>query len=187
MVRIVRTQTSRGFYVTLTLATLAADDGSEHQREVVSFGQSVCVLPYDPVRKLGLVVRLTRAPLLLAGEDTKLIEAPAGMIDHGEAPETAVRREALEEAGLDLRTLEPVATCWTSPGVVAERSHLFLAPYGEDDRKGRGGGLAEEHEDIFTEEIPLSRLWAFADGGELRDLKTLTLTLALRARHPELF
>jgi nudix-type nucleoside diphosphatase (YffH/AdpP family) len=187
MPRIVRTETTRGFYVTLTLATLAADDGSEYRREVVRFGDAVCVLPYDPVRKLALVVRLTRAPLLLAGETAQLLEAPAGMIDEGEAAEAAVRREALEEAGLALETLDPVATCWTSPGVLAERSHLFLAPYGAGDRMGLGGGVAAEHEDIVAEEVPLARLWALAQSGGLRDLKTFALVMALRARHPELF
>ena len=188
MVRIVRTEALKaGRYVSLTLATLAADDGSVHQREVVSFGHSACVLPYDPYRKVALVVRLTRATLLLAGDETRLIEVPAGMIDEGEAPDIAARREALEETGLVLGALEPVATCWTSPGVVAERSHLFLAPYGEGDRQGPGGGLAEEHEDILAEEMPLARLWALADSGGLQDMKTLALVLALRTRRPELF
>jgi hypothetical protein len=35
--------------------------------------------------------------------------------------------------------------------------------------------------------MPLSALAAMADQRELTDLKTLTLVLALRARHPDLF
>ena len=35
--------------------------------------------------------------------------------------------------------------------------------------------------------MPLAELARMADRAELTDLKTLTLVLALRARHPELF
>ena len=186
MTRIVRSQRVREGYATVTLLTLVDDRGSEHQREVVSFGEAVCVLPYDTARRTCLVVRLPRAPLLLAGVAEPLIEAPAGMIDPGEAPDATARREAFEETGVLLGELEPVATCWTSPGVIAERIHLFLAPYQAADRKGVGGGLADEHEDIRVEELALADLWRFADEGRLQDIKTLTLALALRARRPEL-
>jgi nudix-type nucleoside diphosphatase (YffH/AdpP family) len=125
--------------------------------------------------------------VLYAGEDEYLFEAPAGMIDAEETPEAAIRREALEEAGLRLGDLEPIATVWPSPGVSAERSSLFLARYGAGDRVGAGGGLAGEHEAISVLEAPLAQLAAMADGGRLTDLKTLALVLALRLRRPELF
>jgi nudix-type nucleoside diphosphatase (YffH/AdpP family) len=187
MPRIVDTRVVYAGYAKVSVLTLADDDGGTLQREVVSYGQSACVLPYDPERKVALVVRLPRAPLLLAGEADDLIEAPAGMIEAGEDPEATVRREAMEEAGVALGALEPVARCWPSPGVVAERTHLFLAPYAAADRTGAGGGLAEEHEDIAVEERPLASLWADAERGALNDLKTLTLVYALRSRHPRLF
>ena len=186
MTRILRSERVREGYATVTLLTLADDHGAEHQREVVSFGQAVCVLPYDAVRRVCLVVRLPRAPLLLAGVTEDLIEAPAGMIDPGEAPEATARREAFEETGVVLDDLDPVATCWTSPGVVAERVHLFLAPYRAADRKGAGGGLAAEHETIKVEELPLADLWRLLDQGRLHDMKTLALALSLRARRPDL-
>ena len=93
----------------------------------------------------------------------------------------------MEEAGVELGALEPVAACWPSPGVLAERTHLFLAPDRATDRKGPGGGLAEEHESITAEETPLADLWRAWEEGALHDLKTLTLVLALKARHPHLF
>ena len=186
MTRIVDSKRVREGYANITVLTLADDQGEEHQREVVSFGEAVCVLPFDPARRVCLVVRLPRAPLLWAGVEVELVEAPAGMIDPGEAPEATGRREAFEEAGVVLGALEPVATCWTSPGVIAERVHLFLAPYGMADRKGAGGGLAHEHEGITVEELPLDELWRLADEGGLQDMKTLTLALWLRIRRPDL-
>jgi nudix-type nucleoside diphosphatase (YffH/AdpP family) len=187
MPRIVKSRLAYDGYAKVTVLTLADDRGEEHNREVVAFGQSACVLPYDAGRKVALVVRLPRAPLILEGVAANLIEAPAGMIADGENAETAIRREAMEEAGLSLTTLEPVATCWPSPGVLAERTHLFLAPYAVSDRVGPGGGLAEEHEAIVPEEISLSELWRAAESGRLQDLKTLCLVLALYARRPDLF
>jgi nudix-type nucleoside diphosphatase (YffH/AdpP family) len=124
---------------------------------------------------------------LLHGVAGNLIEAPAGMIANGESAEDTVRREAMEEAGLRLGELEPVATCWPSPGVLSEHTHLFLAPYRPADRVGTGGGLAEEHEAITVEEIALAQLWRAAQAGELRDLKTFTLVLSLYVRRPMLF
>jgi nudix-type nucleoside diphosphatase (YffH/AdpP family) len=187
MPRIVDSRLAYDGYAKVTLLTLTDDTGEEHNREVVSYGHSACVLPYDPERRVALIVRLPRAPLLLAGVAANLIEAPAGMIAGGESPEIAIRREAMEEAGLALTELEPVAVCWPSPGVLAERSHLFLAPYRAEDRLGPGGGLAEEHEAIVVEERPLAELWRAAQAGQLQDLKTFALVLALHARRPQLF
>jgi len=187
MTRILNSRLAYDGYAKVSVLTLAEDGGAPHMREVVDYGQSACVLPYDPDRKVALVVRLPRAPLLRAGVAVNLIEAPAGMIGPGESPETTVRREAMEEAGVELGALELVAACWPSPGVLAERTHLFLAAYRAGDRKGPGGGLAEENESITVEETPLADLWRACEQGGLHDLKTLTLVCALKLRHSEIF
>jgi nudix-type nucleoside diphosphatase (YffH/AdpP family) len=187
MARIVNSRLAYDGYAKVTVLALTDDEGRIHHREVVSFGQSACVLPYDSERRVALIVRLPRAPLLKDGIAEELIESPAGMIGPGEDAESTIRREAMEEAGLQLGTLEPIAVCWPSPGVLAERTHLFLAPYRADDRTGQGGGLAEEHEAITVEEMPLAELWRRFESGELHDLKTVTLLLALHARHADLF
>jgi len=91
MPRIVDSRRAYDGYAKITVLTLADDDGEPYLREVVSIGQSACVLPYDPERKVALVVRLPRAPLLMQGIATNLIEAPAGMIGDGEAAEATIR------------------------------------------------------------------------------------------------
>ena len=187
MPRIVDSRLAYDGYAKVSVLTLKGDEGGEHRREVVSLGQSACVLPYDPDRRVALVVRLPRAPLIAEAIDEQLIEAPAGMIGDDETAEACARREAMEEAGVQLRELELVAVCWPSPGVLGERSHLFLARFRESDRTGLGGGLPEEHEAITVEERSLAELWRDCDRGALQDLKTLTLVLSLHARRPELF
>ena len=48
-------------------------------------------------------------------------QGPAGKIaDHADSI-TAEKREAFEEAGLQLRSLECIATVWTTPGISTER------------------------------------------------------------------
>jgi nudix-type nucleoside diphosphatase (YffH/AdpP family) len=173
-------------YVTVMVATLVGDDGHEVRREVEHHGRAVAVLPYDPERRTALLVKLPRAPVIWAGGPDRLTEAPAGIVD-GENAEAAVRREALEEAGVELGRLELVGAPFSSPGFSAERIELFLAPYSAADRVEAGGGLEGEDENIVVEELPLAELWDLAERHAILDLKTLALVLALRIRRPELF
>ena len=170
---------------TFSLVRFRLDQGSEVERCVEDHGDAACVLPFDPNRRVALLVRQFRAPVTLKGED-EFPEPPAGLIDPGEAPEASARREAEEETGVHLGTLDPVGCFWSSPGSTAERSHLFLAEYSAADRIGPGGGVDhDEHVEIL--ELPLDELARRADQGELRDLKLGVLVHALMRRRPELF
>lgn len=144
------------------------------------------MLPYDPERRVAILVRQFRAPVFHAAGEAEMLEAPAGMLDEDE-PGNGARREVLEEVGLTLAVLEPVAAVWTMPGISTERMHLFLAPYGPGDRIGAGGGVAGEHEAITVAETALADLAALADRGALTDLKTFALLQTLRLRRPDLF
>jgi nudix-type nucleoside diphosphatase (YffH/AdpP family) len=155
-------------------------------REIEDHGEAVAVLPYDPQRRVALLVEQPRAPLLYKGEARALLEAPAGGIS-GEAPEDCARREALEECGVRLSTLEPAGAVWSMPGVSTERVHLFLAPYGEADKVGPGGGLDDEQEQIEVREVALAELARAMEQGEVRDMKTLLLLLLLRQKLPGVF
>jgi nudix-type nucleoside diphosphatase (YffH/AdpP family) len=170
----------------LLIASLRLADGQIIKREIEDHGNAVCVLPYDPVRRTAILVRQFRTPMLYAGEDPMLIEAIAGLAE-GDDPAACARREAMEEAGLRLTAIEPVARGWSMPGISAERMDLFLAVYAPADRVAPGGGLAAEHEDIEVIELPLGELAAMADAGTLTDMKTLALVQTLRVRKPDLF
>ena len=170
------------FYV----ATVRTPSGEELRRELEDHGQAVAVLPYDPDRRLAMLVRQFRTPVLHAAGRQSLLECPAGILESRDPAEDA-RREVVEEVGLELETLEPVATVWTSAGISTERLHLFLARYRAKDVIGEGGGLAEEHEDITKLEMSLAQLAEMADDGRLDDAKTLLLVQTLRLRRPDLF
>jgi nudix-type nucleoside diphosphatase (YffH/AdpP family) len=184
--RITRIETLHEGWSKLLKLTIRLPDGESIAREVEDHGAAVAVLPYDPERRVAILVRQFRAPAFhIAGVPT-VLEAPAGMLDEDD-PAACARREALEEVGLRLHTLEPVGTVWPSPGVSTERLHLFLAPYGERDRVSEGGGLDAEHEYIEVVEIAADALWRMVESGELSDLKTLALVQRLRLRHPGWF
>lgn len=160
-------------------------DGAVVERHLIDNGQAVAVLPYDPVRRVVMLIRQPRAAVLDA-EAPPLLEAIAGGLD-GAPPRDRILDEAMEEGGLRLGVLEPVANIWPIPLVSTERVQLYLARYDEADKVGPGGGAEHEREHITVLEIGLDALRAMVMDGTLEDAKTLVLAQALLLRHPELW
>jgi ADP-ribose pyrophosphatase len=92
----------------------------------------------------------------------RLVELPAGLLDaEGEPPEQTARRELREEAGLEATEWTHLGSTWSSPGISAELTHLFLAR-----------GLREVSDDFHREHEE-----ADMDGGwvAVADLRTAVL------------
>jgi len=160
-------------------------DGSVAERHLLECRPAAAVLPFDPVRHVAMLVSQPRAAVIAAGE-VPLLEAIAGNLDSDD-PEACVRKEALEEAGLQLRgAMQPVACIWPMPPIATERVHLYLTEYSAADRIGPGGGAAEEHEHVEPHEIALDELRAMVLAGRLTDAKTLILAQALLLARPNL-
>jgi nudix-type nucleoside diphosphatase (YffH/AdpP family) len=170
----------------MLVATVRTASGAEIKRSVEDHGAAVALLPFDPRRRCALLVRQLRVPVLMAEGAPTLLEAPAGILDSDD-PAACARREAMEEAGLELADLVALGKVYPMPGISTERIHLFLAEYDVASRVAEGGGLAEENEEIEIVEMDLSELAALADAGSLNDLKTFALVQALRLRRPDLF
>jgi nudix-type nucleoside diphosphatase (YffH/AdpP family) len=166
--------------------TVQMPDGRTMAREILNSADAAAVLPYDPEQRKVILIRQFRAPVMHVEGREAFVEAVAGLLDEDE-PEACARRETMEEAGIRVRTLEPVVTAWSAPGITTERLHLFLAPYTAADRVGEGGGLADEHEEIEVLEIGIDELMRLLEQGAIADMKTLVLVQALQLRHPELF
>jgi nudix-type nucleoside diphosphatase (YffH/AdpP family) len=183
---ILEREVAQGVYLTVERWRIRLADGAVVHREFERHGDAAVVLPYDRGRRCALIVRLFRAPVLAALGQTTSEEACAGMIAQ-ESPAAAARREAFEELGVALSSLEFVGRVWSSPGVSTERQSLFLAPYALSDRTAAGGGKPGEHEGVTVIERALADLAADADAAEIADAKLLTLVQTLRLRSPELF
>ena len=177
-------------WLTLEVAVLETTVHGEPRlvrREVHDHGDGAVVLAYDPVRKIAILVRQVRAAALLADGCGITLEAIAGIVDDGEDGEAAVRREAWEEAGCVLGQLQFLGRAYASPGSLTERVWLYLGEIDASAPRGKGGGMADENEEIEVVELPLSALADLADRGEVLDLKTRLLVETLRRRRPDLF
>lgn len=146
---------------------------------------AVTVLPYDPVRQRVLVVEQFRvAPFVRGDQHPWMLEPIAGRVDAGETEETTARREAREEAGLDIGELHLVGGYYPSPGALSEYITSFVGIADLPDDVTGVGGLADEHEDIASMILSVDDLMALADQGAL-DTGPLMLTALWLARNKD--
>jgi nudix-type nucleoside diphosphatase (YffH/AdpP family) len=145
------------------------------QRETYDRGNGATILLYDRERATVLLTHQFRFPVSVNGHpDGMFVETAAGLLDDDD-PETAIRREAAEELGVDVGPVELVFAPWMSPGSVTERLYCYAAPYTPADRTGDGGGLAEEGEDIEVVELPFAEALRRVCTREIADAKTMLL------------
>lgn len=97
-----------------------------------------------------------------------ITELPAGKIDNCEPPLECAMRELGEEAGVKARQWEPLGQLFSSPGVLTEVIHVFLARELAVCDTG-----AEPHEVFETSWVPLTEAAAQAADGRLQDAKTI--------------
>jgi ADP-ribose pyrophosphatase len=116
-------------------------------RERIEHLNSAAILLYDPSRDQVVMVEQFRIGALECGPGAWVVEPPGGVVAAGEDPATVAVREAREETGCLVTDVQPIASFHVSPGVAAERIHLFC---GRTDATSAGGihGLASEGEDI---------------------------------------
>jgi len=185
--KIVSTRVAHAGWTKLIVAAVRSQDGRVVPHDIEDHGEAACVLPYHPRRRTAVLVRQPRAPVLYAADVQETLEAVAGIIERSEQPAACARREAKEEAHLDIQAPEHVFTAWTMPGLSTERMYFYLATYDGGARTPVAGGIAAEHETTTAVEFPLAELARMADAGELADVKTLLLLQTLRLRQPQLF
>jgi 8-oxo-dGTP pyrophosphatase MutT (NUDIX family) len=106
-----------------------------------------------------------------------LTELPAGKLDGGEPPLACARRELAEEAGVAAGHWESLGSFYTSPGVLTEVIHLFLAR-----ELSASDAQPEEHEVFEAQWVPLDDALALAASGALTDAKTIIGLLWSRER-----
>ncbi len=129
--------------------------------------EAVTVLPYDPARDRVLVIEQFRYGPWLRGDPFPwCLEPVAGRIEPGEAAETSARREAREEAHVEIGALHPIGSYYPSPGGVSEYMHSFIGVADLADRGAGIGGLDAEHEDIRAHVISFERLMDLVRSGE---------------------
>jgi ADP-ribose pyrophosphatase len=122
-------------------------------REQIAGLGAASVLPYDPQRDAVVLIEEFRTGALADPAHPWLLEVVSGYREAEETAEQTIRREALEEAGLDLGEIEAIGGFYVSPGISTERIELFCARV---DSRNAGGvhGMAEEGEETRVVVLP---------------------------------
>ncbi len=164
-------------------------DGSQTDvmiREVFERGNSVAVLPYDPVLDRVLLIRQFLIGAQLAGQANRPLQVIAGRVEDGEIGHEVARREAQEEAGCEIGWVRPAQTFIPSPGGSSERIETFVASADLSGDLGDRGihGLDEENEDIRAEVYTAEEAIELLDSGAI-EAGPAVVVLSWFARHHE--
>ena len=105
------------------------------------------------------------------------LETAGGIVDEGETPELAARRELREETGYASKEFESLGWVHPNPAVQNNRCHLFLARRAET----AGAPAPDEDEHIEPLVLPVSDVRKALDEGAVgHALAVVTLERALR-------
>lgn len=164
------------------------DEGWSHpvSREVFSGGLGIAVvLLFDPHEDKVVLIEQFRAGPLVSGRDPWMRELVAGHIDPGETPEETARREAREEAGCEVQSLQKIFEYYPSCGCVGEYVTLFVgrtrAP--ED---GSIHGEPHEQEHIKLHVVDAAQAINALYMGQLRDAASIIAMQWFALHHTDL-
>lgn len=106
------------------------------------------------------------------------LELPGGLIDPGEAPEAAARRELFEETGHRAAELTSLGSVHPNPAIQNNRIHFFFAPLAEPSGDAPFDGPDEECELVAVAPAEIGPL---VESGAISH--ALCLAALLRAGH----
>jgi len=147
--------------------TVVNTNGHETTREIVEHAECIAVVPVD-INGDILMVRQYRKAV-----EKELLEIPAGGIDPGEDPDTAVKRELQEEIGYMPGRIERMSAFYSSPGFCTEYLYLYLATDLKPSQL-----YAEDTDGIKTIRIQPHEIRQLIKSGEICDAKSIAGLLA---------
>ena len=160
-----------GKKVRLELHHLKDEHGKRLTREVVVHPGAAVILPVLPDGNV-MLIRTWRY-----GVREHLLELPAGTIDPNETAINCAGRELIEETGYVASKLQLLGTFYSSPGILTEKMHAYLAT----GLMPSGGGL-DETEQIELRPTPFAEAMDMVLKNHIQDAKTITTLLLFDAK-----
>lgn len=142
--------------------------GIRAKRELVVSPHAVAVVAYDPRLDKLVMIRQFRYGAQLGTGKGMTAEIPAGMIDEGESPEQAAKRELQEEAGIEAETLVALCQFLTTPGLTNEVVHIFVAEVDARNLASKAG-RADETEETFPFLVSLEEAFKAAQTNRINN------------------
>ncbi|MDD5127657.1 MAG: NUDIX hydrolase [Dehalococcoidales bacterium] len=146
----------------IRMDTVQKSSGQSALRDVLERSDCIAVVAVDAEDN----VLLERQFRTAAGKE--LLEIPAGGIDPGEDPETAVKREMREETGYFPQKVTRLGGFYASPGYSTEYLYLFLATDLTPSQL-----FAEDTDEIELVRVPVSKIRRLILSGEIDDAKSI--------------
>jgi ADP-ribose pyrophosphatase len=151
----------RGRVFEVTVDTVSEGEKT-YAREVVHHPGSAVIVPVFDDGTIALV-RQYRHPAV-----RYLLEAPAGTLRRGEAPEAGAKRELEEELGVVSGRLEKLSEFFVSPGFCEEKMWVYLATELTETEQ-----QLDDDEILTVVRIPFSQALSMITTGEIEDAKTI--------------
>ena len=151
-----------GRVIKVSIDTVDLPNGMRIPLEIVRHPGGAAVVALDAQNRVCVLRQYRHA----AGG--YIYELPAGKLEPGEPPEATIKRELVEEAGVNAAHWQSLGTYFSSPGVFTEVIHLYLATGLE------AVAARPEADEVFEIEWwPLNQAMERARNGELVDAKTI--------------
>lgn len=151
-----------GKFITVSTFDVELANGRKSIREVVKHPGGVVVVAQKDENTI-LMVKQYRYPIKQVS-----LELPAGRLEKGENPDSAIKRELEEETGYLAKTWKSLGHIYTTPGICDEKLYLYYATDLTFKKQN-----PDEGEIIEFYEYKIDEIFKMIKSGEINDAKTI--------------
>jgi len=143
----------------------APHTGKEHEFCVIDSPDWVNIIPLTSDDQVVMIKQFRH------GIKKVTLEIPGGMIENGDSPEEAARRELFEETGYQAEVTRLLGVVHPNPAFLTNQCYTFLV---ENVQKIAGGGNPDDTEDIEVALIPLNKIPELIKNGTISNSLVVT-------------